>query len=149
MMSHCLLGALVAVLLYATFVTASSPTTTVLIDSKCKCLKVTSREVNHHGAKELARDIEIVVPMRSREKITDPHSGPRTKFVYQISDFLENCVGGPKTLKEGDDANEPMCNPAPPPADTCYGYDSNIHINMSPPTVRPRSVRHDFMSDAP
>uniref|UniRef100_UPI00398E3AF4 immunoglobulin J chain-like n=1 Tax=Pristiophorus japonicus TaxID=55135 RepID=UPI00398E3AF4 len=110
---------LAAILLYTALPAANSESH-LLVDSKCKCLKVISRIEKPIGAQveQLVRDIKIIVPMRSRVNISDPTSPLRTKFVYKISDFLKNC-NQKATSSVGS-----QCNPQPPPDDTCYAYDN-------------------------
>ncbi|XP_067849185.1 immunoglobulin J chain-like [Heptranchias perlo] len=133
MKSKHMLGPLAAILLYTALaagmnrkLSESHPADSeshLLVESKCKCLKVTSRIVvtdtpNGGQQEHLVRDIKIVVPMRSRENISDPTSPLRTKFVYKISDFCKNCT------QKATSSLEPQCKPQPPPEDTCYAYDN-------------------------
>ncbi|XP_051900091.1 immunoglobulin J chain-like [Pristis pectinata] len=122
MKSKQMLRPLAAILLFTFLATADSESH-LLVKSKCKCLTVTSKTVVSESptggrVEQLMRDIKIIVPMRSRENISDPTSPLRTKFVYKISDFCKDCNQKPTS------PGEPQCKPEPPSADTCYSSDN-------------------------
>ncbi|XP_053556744.1 immunoglobulin J chain [Bombina bombina] len=96
----------------------------VLVDNKCKCIKVTSKFVpSKENPKEeiLERNIEIRIPLKSRMNISDPTSPLRTNFVYRLSDLFKKCdpveveIGGETVL-----ASQDNCDHVD---DTCYTYD--------------------------
>ncbi|XP_078063998.1 immunoglobulin J chain-like [Mustelus asterias] len=121
-----MLGPLATVLLFTALV-AVDPNSHLLVSSKCKLLEVKSRMVVTEyptGARveHVARDIKIIVPLRTRENISDPTSPIRTKFVYRISDFCKNC--SPKASSQ-----VPQCNPKPPPVDECYAHDNKTCLD--------------------
>ncbi|KAM4809090.1 immunoglobulin J chain [Rhinophrynus dorsalis] len=98
----------------------------VLVNDQCKCIKVTSKFVPSKENPEeeiLERNIEIRVPLKSRENISDPTSPLRTKFVYSLLNSCKNCdpveieIGGETVL-----ASQANCVKSD---DTCYTYDRN------------------------
>ncbi|XP_063791578.1 immunoglobulin J chain isoform X1 [Pseudophryne corroboree] len=142
MEKHSLLLA-AAVLLFAVYVTGQYPYDDqyhVLVDNKCKCVKVTSRFVKTEDNKEiLERNIEIKVPMRSRVNISDPTSPLRTNFVYKLSDLCKKCdpvemdIGGEPTL-----VSQGSCSKSD---DICYTYDRNkCYTNEVPFTYNGKTI---------
>ncbi|XP_059819360.1 immunoglobulin J chain-like [Hypanus sabinus] len=131
MKSKQMLRPFAAILLFTVLVTANAESH-LLVKSKCKCMTVTSKTIvtelpTGEHVEQHVRDIRIIVPMRSRENMSDPSSPIRTKFVYKISDFCKNC--NQEQILPG----EPECKPPPPPADTCYSRSNTcLHqtINM-------------------
>ncbi|KAM8939140.1 immunoglobulin J chain [Pelodytes ibericus] len=101
----------------------------VLLNDKCKCIKVTSRFVpskDNPSEKILERNIEIRIPLKARMNISDPTSPLRTHFVYNLSKLCQKCnpveieIGGePVTASQGNCHSNPDINPG----DTCYTYD--------------------------
>ncbi|OCU00006.1 immunoglobulin J chain [Xenopus laevis] len=98
----------------------------VLVENKCKCIKVTSKFVpskENPNEKILERDIEIRIPLKARENISDPTSPLRTNFVYKLSDLSKKCdpveveLGGETVL-----VSQANCHKSD---DTCYTYDRN------------------------
>lgn len=96
----------------------------VLVDNKCKCVKVTSRFVSskdNPSEEILERNIRITVPLRSRQNISDPNSPPRTTFVYKMSDLCKKC--DPQEIELGGEivlASQSNCKAS---EDVCYTYD--------------------------
>ncbi|GCB80153.1 hypothetical protein scyTo_0017091 [Scyliorhinus torazame] len=149
------LGLLAAILLYTALASADSQ---LLVSSKCKLLEVKSRIVVTElptGARveHIARDIKIIVPLRTRENILDPTSPIRTKFVYKISDFCKNCTPKSSPLV-------PQCNPKPPPIDECFAHENKtcghaqrreVDFWQQKPTLAPVETTEDLssISDAP
>ncbi|XP_078396350.1 immunoglobulin J chain-like [Cetorhinus maximus] len=121
-------GPLAAILLYTCAILAAAASESqLLVSSKCKLLEVTSRTFftqlpNGVTVERIARDIKIIVPLRSRVNISDPTSPIRTKFVYKISDFCKNCARKASP-------QEPQCNPKPPPIDECYAHDNKTCLD--------------------
>ncbi|XP_020375252.1 immunoglobulin J chain [Rhincodon typus] len=120
MKSKDMLGILAAILFY-TALSAAKSERNLLVSSRCKLLEVSSKMIvtelpNGEKVEQLARDIKIIVPLRSRENLSDPTSPIRTKFVYKISDFCKNCG-------RQESPQEPQCKPKPPPTDECYAHD--------------------------
>ncbi|XP_060707672.1 immunoglobulin J chain-like [Hemiscyllium ocellatum] len=116
-----MLRILTAILFY-TALSAANSETNLLVSSKCKLLEVSSKMIiteqpNGEKVEQLARDIKIIVPLRTRQNISDPTSPLRTHFVYKISDFCKNC--GQKQQSP----EQPQCKPKPPPTDECYAHD--------------------------
>ncbi|XP_075433831.1 immunoglobulin J chain [Ascaphus truei] len=96
----------------------------VLVDNKCKCVKVTSKFVpskENPNEEILERNIVIRVPIKSRMNISDPTSPLRTKFVYNLSKLCKKCdpveieIGGETVI-----ASQANCANSD---DTCYTYD--------------------------
>ncbi|XP_077157260.1 immunoglobulin J chain [Paroedura picta] len=100
---------------------------TVLVDNKSQCVKVTSAFVpsKEDPTKEvLERNIRIIVPLKSRENISDPTSPARTRFVYKLSKLCEKCDTAPATLdEEGIVAGKTA--PCNDPNEPQYTYDRN------------------------
>lgn len=95
----------------------------VLVDNKCQCIKVTSKFVpdkENPQEKVLERNIRIIVPLTTRENISDPASPTRTKFVYKLSKLCDN-RDTPESAKEVFGSNTLRNNPEEP----CYTYDRN------------------------
>ncbi|XP_075058691.1 immunoglobulin J chain [Mixophyes fleayi] len=122
---HSLLPAAV-LLLFAVYVTGQyyNGQEYVLVDNKCKCIKVTSRFVTtDEGEEILERNIDITIPTRSRMNISDPTSPLRTNFVYKLSDLCKKCdpveidIGGEPVL-----VSQSSCSKSD---DVCYTYDRN------------------------
>ncbi|XP_075705914.1 immunoglobulin J chain [Rhinoderma darwinii] len=99
----------------------------ILLDNKCKCIKVTSRFVTSKedpNEEILERNIHITIPLKSRMNISDPTSPLRTKFVYNLSNLCNKCdpveieIGGETVL-----VSQGSCNK--PEEDSCYTYDRN------------------------
>ncbi|KAJ1204871.1 hypothetical protein NDU88_000309 [Pleurodeles waltl] len=117
-----------ALLLGAAFVSAQyyGEDEHVLVDNKCKCVKVTSRFVrseDNPSEEILERNIRIIVPLKSRQNISDPNSPPRTKFVYKMSDLCKKC--DPEEIVLGGEivmASRSNCSAS---EDVCYTYDRN------------------------
>ncbi|XP_069482394.1 immunoglobulin J chain [Ambystoma mexicanum] len=98
----------------------------VLVDNKCQCVKMTSRFVPSKDDPSeliLERNIRIIVPLKSRENISDPNSPPRTTFVYKMSDLCKKC--DPQEIELGGEivtATQSNCDGH---KDVCYTYDRN------------------------
>ncbi|XP_044159299.1 immunoglobulin J chain [Bufo gargarizans] len=97
----------------------------VLVDNKCKCIKVTSRFVpskEDPNVEILERNIKITIPLKSRVNISDPTSPLRTNFVYNLSNLCQKCdpveidIGGEPFL-----VSQGSCSKSD--ADSCYAYD--------------------------
>ncbi|XP_053317628.1 immunoglobulin J chain [Spea bombifrons] len=90
----------------------------VLLDNKCKSIKVTSKMVpskENPQEKILQRNIKIRVPLKARENISDPISPLRTNFVYNLAQLFKKC--DPVLASQGN------CNADS--EDVCYAYDRN------------------------
>ncbi|XP_048339090.1 immunoglobulin J chain-like [Sphaerodactylus townsendi] len=100
---------------------------TVLVDNKCKCVKVTSSFVPSKDNPEeevLERNIRIIVPLKSRENISDPTSPARTRFVYKLSKLCDKCdVAAANMGDQGIVAGKRV--PRSDPDESCYTYDRN------------------------
>nr|XP_033795618.1 immunoglobulin J chain [Geotrypetes seraphini] len=99
----------------------------VLVNNKCKCVRVTSRLVpskDNPDEEVVERNIQIMVPLRSRENISDPTSPLRTNFVYRLSDLCKKC--DPTEIQLGDSivmaSQSTGCDAL---EDTCYTYNRN------------------------
>ncbi|XP_067413133.1 immunoglobulin J chain [Emydura macquarii macquarii] len=98
----------------------------VLADNKCKCARVTSRFVpskDNPQEEVLERNIRIIVPLMSRQNISDPTSPIRTTFVYRMSEICKTCEPKEVELSDRIVTVEPSNNCSSP--DTCYTYDRN------------------------
>ncbi|XP_040822686.1 immunoglobulin J chain isoform X1 [Ochotona curzoniae] len=129
MKNRLLLWGVLAIFVKAVLVTAHDEESTVLVDNKCKCVRVTSKIVpdpNNPNCTIVERNIRIVVPLNTRENITDPTSPLRTKFEYNLADICKKCdptevelhhqvfTASQSTMCEEDGYSE-----------TCYTYDRN------------------------
>ncbi|XP_061440816.1 immunoglobulin J chain [Rhineura floridana] len=100
----------------------------VLVDNKCQCVKVTSKFVpskDHPQDVVLERNINIIVPLMTRENISDPTSPVRTRFVYKLSKLCGKCasaVDDEVAIKEPATGQSSLCNDSDEP---CYTYDRN------------------------
>ncbi|XP_030046505.1 immunoglobulin J chain [Microcaecilia unicolor] len=99
----------------------------VLVNNKCKCVRVTSRLVpskDNPDEEVVERNIQIMVPLQSRENISDPTSPLRTKFVYRLSELCKRC--DPVEIQLGDNivmaSQSSGCDAV---EDTCYTYNRN------------------------
>ncbi|XP_056407874.1 immunoglobulin J chain [Hyla sarda] len=99
----------------------------VLVDNKCKCVKVTSRFIpskDDPNIEILERNIEITIPLKSRMNISDPTSPLRTNFVYDLSKLCKKCdpveieIGGEPVLVSRDSCSKSE-------EDVCYTLDRN------------------------
>ncbi|CAM2112621.1 unnamed protein product [Caretta caretta] len=98
----------------------------VLVDNKCKCARVTSRFVPSKDNPEeevLVRNIRVIVPLLSRQNITDPTSPVRTTFVYRLSELCKKC--DPTEVEVGDQVVTAEQSNNCSISDTCYTYDRN------------------------
>ncbi|XP_019788231.1 immunoglobulin J chain isoform X1 [Lagenorhynchus albirostris] len=110
---------------------------TVLVDNKCKCARITSRIIpsaEDPSQDIVERNIRIIVPLNSRENISDPTSPLRTKFVYHLSDLCKKC-----DLTEVELDNQVVTatqsNICDEDIETCYTYDRNkCYTNRVPLT---------------
>ncbi|XP_063281387.1 immunoglobulin J chain [Pelobates fuscus] len=99
----------------------------VLVDNKCKCVKVTSKFVpskENPNENVLERNIEIRIPLTARMNISDPTSPLRTNFVYDLSKLCKNC--NPTKIELGGEsiwASQGTCTSDS--EDTCYTYNRN------------------------
>ncbi|KAE8630836.1 hypothetical protein XENTR_v10000982 [Xenopus tropicalis] len=98
----------------------------VLLENKCKCIKVTSKFVRskeNPNEEILERNIEIRIPLKARENISDPTSPLRTNFVYNLSNLCKKC--DPVEMELGGETvwvSQANCDKS---EDTCYTYDRN------------------------
>ncbi|XP_060103151.1 immunoglobulin J chain [Heteronotia binoei] len=100
---------------------------TVLVDNKCQCAKVTSTFVpSKDNPKEevLERNIRIIVPLKSRENISDPTSPARTRFVYKLSKLCEKCDTAAASMDD-EGIVSGKTTPCNDPDEPCYTYDRN------------------------
>uniref|UniRef100_F1RUQ0 Joining chain of multimeric IgA and IgM n=2 Tax=Sus scrofa TaxID=9823 RepID=F1RUQ0_PIG len=112
----------------AVFVTAQDEEeSTVLVDNKCKCARITSRIIRsaEDPSQDIVeRNIRIIVPLNNRENISDPTSPLRTNFVYHLSDLCKKC-----DLTEVELDNQivtaTQSNLCDDDIETCYAYDRN------------------------
>uniref|UniRef100_A0AAA9RYV6 Joining chain of multimeric IgA and IgM n=1 Tax=Bos taurus TaxID=9913 RepID=A0AAA9RYV6_BOVIN len=70
------------------------------------------------------RNVRIIVPLNSRENISDPTSPMRTKFVYHLSDLCKKCDTTEVEL-EDQVVTASQSNICDSDAETCYTYDRN------------------------
>ncbi|XP_015282604.1 PREDICTED: immunoglobulin J chain [Gekko japonicus] len=107
----------------------------VVVDNKCQCVKVTSKFVPSKDNPEeqvLERNIRIIVPLKSRENISDPTSPTRTRFVYKLSKLCNKCDTAAATVdEEGIVAGKRT--PCDDPDEPCYTYDRNKCYTASTP----------------
>uniref|UniRef100_A0A8C8VHZ0 Joining chain of multimeric IgA and IgM n=1 Tax=Pelusios castaneus TaxID=367368 RepID=A0A8C8VHZ0_9SAUR len=98
----------------------------IIVDNKCKCAKVTSRFVpskDNPQENVLERNIRIIVPLKSKQNITDPTSPLRTTFVYRMSELCKQCEPMEVELTDRIVTAEPSNNCTS--TDACYTYDRN------------------------
>lgn len=139
--THLLLWGVLAIFVKAVLVTGDKEKT-ILADNKCMCARVTSRIIpSSEDPNEdiVERNIRIVVPLNSRENISDPTSPVRTKFVYHLSDLCKKC--DPVEVELDNQvvtaSQSTICNEDSAVPETCYMYDRNkCYVNMVPLTYR-------------
>ncbi|KAM9330518.1 immunoglobulin J chain [Gastrophryne carolinensis] len=122
----------------------------VLVNNKCKCVRVTSKFVpseEDHDVMVLERNIEITIPLSSRENISDPHSPLRTNFVYDLSKLCQKCdpiemsIAGEQVLVSSANCREPD--------NECYTYDrykcytTNVFFNYNGKTIEKKVPLND------
>lgn len=125
-------------MIYFTFQTQGDKEKTILADNKCMCARVTSRIIQSSEDPNediVERNIRIVVPLNSRENISDPTSPLRTKFVYHLSDLCKKC--DPVEVELDNQvvtaSQSTICNEDSAVPETCYMYDRNkCYVNMVP-----------------
>ncbi|XP_004646606.1 immunoglobulin J chain [Octodon degus] len=130
MKSHMLFWGVLAIFVKAVLVTAQDEDErTVLADNKCQCARVTSRVTRsseNPNEDIVERSIRIIVPLNSRENISDPTSPRRTNFVYHLSDLCKKCdpveVELDNQVVTATQSN--LCEEDSVP-ETCYTYDRN------------------------
>ncbi|XP_066431033.1 immunoglobulin J chain [Eleutherodactylus coqui] len=116
----------------------------VLLDNKCKCIKVTSSFVpSPDDPKEmiLQRNIYITIPMSSRVNISDPTSPLRTSFTYNLLNLCQKCdptelsIGGvPVLVSTGCSGHD----------DLCYTYDrQKCYTSKVPFKVNGQTIMKD------
>ncbi|KAJ1061417.1 hypothetical protein K5549_018792, partial [Capra hircus] len=128
-MKNCLLfGGVLAIFVKAVLVTAQDENERiVLVDNKCKCARITSRIIpsaEDPSQDIVERNIRIIVPLNSRENISDPTSPMRTKFVYHLSDLCKKCDTREVEL-EDQVVTASQSNICDRDTETCYTYDRN------------------------
>uniref|UniRef100_A0A8D0BGS9 Joining chain of multimeric IgA and IgM n=1 Tax=Salvator merianae TaxID=96440 RepID=A0A8D0BGS9_SALMN len=97
----------------------------VLVDNKCQCATVTSKFVpskDNPNEEVLERNIRIIVPLLSRENISDPTSPVRTRFVYNLSKLCQEPKSEEENLEHPVPGKSSLCND---PNEPCYTYDRN------------------------
>ncbi|XP_036620394.1 immunoglobulin J chain [Trichosurus vulpecula] len=99
----------------------------ILVDNKCKCVRVTSRLVpspDNPDEKIVERNIRLIVPLKNRENISDPTSPVRTTFVYRLSELCNKC--DPVEVEVGNEVVlATQSNRCDEENETCYTYDRN------------------------
>ncbi|KAM4854373.1 immunoglobulin J chain [Thomomys bottae] len=130
MKSHLLFWGVLTIFLKAVLVTAQDEDESiVLAENKCQCTRVTSRIVpspEDPSVDIVERNIRIVVPLNTRENISDPTSPLRTKFVYYLSDLCKKC--DPVELELDNQvvtATQSNICDEDSYMETCYTYDRN------------------------
>ncbi|XP_004477603.1 immunoglobulin J chain [Dasypus novemcinctus] len=129
MMNHVLFWGVLAIFVNAVLVTAQDEDEQiVLADNKCKCAQITSRIIRSEEDPSqdiVERNIRIIIPLNSRENISDPTSPLRKTFVYHLSDLCKKC--DPVEVELGNQvftaSQSNLC--ADEDSDTCYAYDRN------------------------
>uniref|UniRef100_A0A8B9QIE3 Joining chain of multimeric IgA and IgM n=1 Tax=Apteryx owenii TaxID=8824 RepID=A0A8B9QIE3_APTOW len=95
----------------------------VLVNNKCKCATVTSKFVpskENPGEEILERNIRLLVPLKSRENISDPTSPLRTTFVYRMSELCKKC--DPVEIELGGETYNAQQSTSCDGTETCYTY---------------------------
>ncbi|KFO22789.1 immunoglobulin J chain [Fukomys damarensis] len=113
----------------------------ILADNKCQCVRVTSRVIRSSENPNdyiVERNIRIIVPVNSRENISDPTSPRRTTFAYRLSDICKKCdpveVELDNQVVIATQSN--LCGEDREP-ETCYTYDRNkCYTTVVPLTYR-------------
>ncbi|XP_044536834.1 immunoglobulin J chain [Gracilinanus agilis] len=99
----------------------------ILVDNKCKCVRVTSKLVPSKDNPEeevVERNIRLIVPLRNRENISDPTSPVRTHFEYRLTDLCKKC--DPTELELNNEVvAATQSNNCDDTSETCYTYDRN------------------------
>ncbi|KAM7326493.1 immunoglobulin J chain [Alexandromys fortis] len=135
--THLLLWGVLAIFVKAALVTGDKEKV-LLADNKCMCARVTSRIIQSSEDPNediVERNIRIVVPLNSRENISDPTSPLRTKFVYHLSDLCKKC--DPVEVELDNQvvtaSQSTICSEDSAVPETCYMYDRNkCYVNMVP-----------------
>ncbi|KAB1282619.1 Immunoglobulin J chain [Camelus dromedarius] len=135
MKNYLLFWGVLAIFVKAVLVTAQDEDeSTVLVDNKCKCARITSRiipspedpsqDIVERNIRIMYVDRLISVPLNNRENISDPTSPLRTKFEYHLSDLCKKC-----DLTEVELGNRVVTatqsNLCDDDIETCYTYDRN------------------------
>ncbi|XP_062055207.1 immunoglobulin J chain [Lepus europaeus] len=130
MKSHLLLWGVLAIFVQAVLVTAQGDDeSTVLVDNKCQCVRITSRIIrNPENPSEdiVERNIRIIVPLNTRENISDPTSPLRTEFKYNLANLCKKC--DPTEIELDNQvftASQSNICPEDDYSETCYTYDRN------------------------
>uniref|UniRef100_F6PXA6 Joining chain of multimeric IgA and IgM n=1 Tax=Bos taurus TaxID=9913 RepID=F6PXA6_BOVIN len=127
-MKNCLLfWGVLAIFVMAVLVTAQDENERIVVDNKCKCARITSRIIpsaEDPSQDIVERNVRIIVPLNSRENISDPTSPMRTKFVYHLSDLCKKCDTTEVEL-EDQVVTASQSNICDSDAETCYTYDRN------------------------
>ncbi|NWJ06766.1 IGJ protein, partial [Crypturellus undulatus] len=95
----------------------------LLVNNKCQCVTVTSKFVPSKDNPEeeiLERNIRIIVPLKSRENISDPTSPIRTTFVYRMTDLCKKC--DPVEIELGGEIYQAQQSTSCDGTETCYTY---------------------------
>ncbi|XP_038615817.1 immunoglobulin J chain [Tachyglossus aculeatus] len=124
---HILLWGTLAVLWGATLVAALDDEEDVLVDNKCKCTRVTSRFVpskENPNVEVLERNIRIIIPLKTRQNVSDPTSPLRTRFVYELSKLCQKCDQTEVEL-DHEVVTATQGSGCDQPSDDCYTYDRN------------------------
>uniref|UniRef100_A0A7M4EGT9 Joining chain of multimeric IgA and IgM n=1 Tax=Crocodylus porosus TaxID=8502 RepID=A0A7M4EGT9_CROPO len=115
----------------------------VLVDNKCQCIRVTSKFVpskDNPQEKILERNIRVIVPLKSRQNISDPTSPLRTTFVYRLSELCKKC--DPTEVEVGGQIVTAPSNNDCSNSDTCYTYDRNKCYTTTFPFVYGGQTKH-------
>ncbi|XP_004703237.1 immunoglobulin J chain isoform X1 [Echinops telfairi] len=137
MRNHLLFCGVLAIFVQAVLVTAQDKDEgTVLVDNKCKCVRVTARSIpstEDPNEEILEKNIRIIVPLGSRENISDPNSPVRTTFVYHMTDLYKKC--DPVEVELDNQVVTATQSNGCDEDETCYTYDRNkCYTNVVPLT---------------
>ncbi|XP_006873833.1 PREDICTED: immunoglobulin J chain [Chrysochloris asiatica] len=127
MKNHLLFWGVLAIFVKAVLVTAQDDDKwTVIADNKCQCVRITSRIIPSPDPSQeiVERNIRIIVPLNSRENISDPTSPVRTNFVYNLSDVCKKCDPVEVEL-DNEVVTASQSNICDEDNETCYTYDRN------------------------
>uniref|UniRef100_A0A8C3L7U1 Joining chain of multimeric IgA and IgM n=1 Tax=Chrysolophus pictus TaxID=9089 RepID=A0A8C3L7U1_CHRPC len=108
----------------------------VLVNNKCKCVTVTSKLVPSKDNPEeevLERNIRIIVPLKSRQNISDPTSPLRTNFVYRMTELCKKC--DPTEIELGGEIYQAQQSTSCNEPETCYTYNRDKCYTTTIPFV--------------
>ncbi|NXI73776.1 IGJ protein, partial [Anseranas semipalmata] len=115
----------------------------VLVNNKCKCTTVTSKFVPSKENPEeeiLERNIRIIVPLKSRQNISDPTSPLRTTFVYRMTELCKKC--DPVEVELGGEIYQAQQSTSCNEPEICYTYNRDKCYTTTFPFIYHGETKH-------